>query len=228
MQKGLTAAKTISSDLKKDWLEYLTEINLHRTFESIFYLGLPNEISNTLICAIIYSYDNDSKWIDLKQDSLAINKNIIKGLYGDHNDEWLNHFISLTNDDINESIGAYLDLLPDWRFVTARKQMDYHSKYVRETEANITTLDEDKKIKARENIGKLIKEAISQRKAADELLLLIEKDYVSTNHRVNQDFNTNFTQKSLEFSDNLKDDGSWRFFIKHTKPLWEAKKLNDR
>lgn len=223
MQKGIQAAKTISADLKKDWAEYLEEINFHRTFESIFYLALSNEITNTLICAIIYSYDNDSKWIDLKHDSLTINTNILKGLYADFNEDIFQQFITLKNDDINDSIGSYLDLLSDWRYVTARKQMDYHSKYVRETESNITTLDEDKKIKARENIGKLIKEAISQRKAADELLLLIEKDYVTTNHRVSQDFNAPFTQKSLEFSDTLKDDGSWRFFIKHTKPLWEAK-----
>jgi hypothetical protein len=224
MKKGIDCARTISSDLKKDWLSYFEEINLYVTFEPIFYLGLSNEITNTLIAAIIYSYDNDSKWIDLRQESIAINSNILKGLHADMNDEMIQNFIHLKNDDINNSIGAYLDLLPDWRFITARKQMDYHAKYVRETETNVTSLDEDKKIKARENIGKLIKEAISQRKAADELLLLIEKDYVSTNHRVSQDFNSNFVQKSLSFSDDTpKDDGSWRFFIKHTKPLWEEK-----
>lgn len=225
MKKGIDCARTISSDLKKDWLSYFEEINLYVTFEPIFYLGLSNEITNTLIAAIIYSYDNDSKWIDLKQESIAINTNILKGLHADMNDEIIQGFIHFKNDDINNAIGAYLDLLPDWRFITARKQMDYHSKYVRETEANVTTLDEDKKIKARENIGKLIKEAISQRKAADELLLLIEKDYVSTNHRVHQDFNANFVQKSLEFSDEIqKNDGSWRYFIKYTKPQWENKK----
>ena len=52
------------------------------------------------------------------------------------------------------------------------------------------------------------------------------QDFVSTNHRVHQDFNANFTQKSLEFTDENKpkDDGSWRYFIKYTKPEWEKKK----
>lgn len=226
MQKGITAAKIISKDLKKDWLPYLEEINLHRCFESIFYLGLPNEIANTLICSIIYSYDNESKWIELKHDSFTINTNILKGLYADLKEEMFQDFIHLKNDDINDSIGCYLDLLPDWKFVTARKQMDYHSKYVRQEETNISGLDEDKKIKARENIGKLIKESIAQRKAADELILLIEKEYVLTNHRVHQDFNANFSQKSLEFIDDNtpKDDLSWRYFIRYTKPQWEANK----
>jgi|SRR6185312_7003221 len=226
MQRGIITAKTISKDLKKDWLPYLEDQNLHRTFESIYYLGLSNEITNTLVCAIIYSYDNESKWIDLKHDSFTINKNIITGLYGSLDEEMFQSFIKLSNDDINDSIGSYLDLLPDWKFVTARKQMDYHAKYVRQEETNISGLDEDKKIKARENIGKLIKESIAQRKAADELILLIEKEYVSTNHRVHQDFNANFTQKSLDFSDETqpKDDGSWRYFIKYTKPQWEQNK----
>lgn len=226
MTKGINAAKTISKDLKKDWLPYLEEINLHRAFESIYYLRLSNEITNTLVCAIIYSYDNESKWIDLKHDSFTINKNILEGLYADLKEEIFQDFIKLRNDDINDAIGCYLDLLPDWKFVTAKKQMDYHAKYVRQEETNISGLDEDKKIKARENIGKLIKESIAQRKAADELILLIEKEYVLTNHRVHQDFNANYSQKSIEFTDDTmpKDDGSWRYFIKYTKPKWEQNK----
>lgn len=225
MQKGITCAKTLSSDLKKDWSGYLEEINLHRIFESIFYLGHSNEITNTLIAAIIYSYDNDSKWIDLKNDSLTINKGILNGLYADLNEEIFQDFINLRNDEVNDSIGAYLDLLPDWRFIDARKKMDFHSQTMRKKEPEWTKVDEKDRPKVTENMGRAMREATFQREAADKLILQIEKDFVGTNHRVSQDFNANFTQKSLEFSDNNspKDDGSWRYFIKYTKPEWEAK-----
>lgn len=224
MQKGIQCAKTLSSDLKKDWSSYLEDNNLHRTFESIFYLGASNEITNTLIAAIIFSYDNDSKWIDLKQDSLTINKNILTGLYASLDEELYQDFINLKNDSINEAIGSYLDLLPDWRYIDARKKMDFHIQTMRKKEPDWEKIDEKDHPKVRENMGRAMREATFQREAADKLILQIEKDYVNTNHRVSQDFNSNFTQKSLEYSDTPKDDSSWRYFIKYTKPEWEAKR----
>ncbi|MEK6881760.1 MAG: hypothetical protein AABY22_19235, partial [Nanoarchaeota archaeon] len=107
---------------------------------------------------------------------------------------------------------SFLDRISDWRFVTARKMIDYHSKYVRETEANLDSMDEDKKIKARENIGKLIKESVAQRRTADELILQIERDYVNTNHKVDQDFGEKFTDTTIK-----TDIYSWRSYVRSLK-----------
>lgn len=231
MQKAIILASKISKQLDKNWTSEIEEVNLHRCFEPIFRLE-HNIISlNTLVCAIIYSYDNESKWIDLRQDGYTINKNILSGLGADIEEQIFKDFIHLSNHEIVLCIGNYLDLLPDWRFVTARKQIDYHSKYIRESESSMTEVDEDKKIKARENIGRLLKEAISQRKTADELILQIEKDYVKTNHRVEQDFNSNYTQKTLDFLDDssVTDAMSWRQFVKIILPQWkETKKMQPR
>lgn len=212
MQKALNLARQMSKNLENDWFSEIQEINLHKTFETIFELKLSNKITNTLICAIIYAYDQDSKWIDLKQDGMTINKNILEGLGADLNELIYNDFLNLKNDEILDSIGAYLDRISDWRFVTARKMIDYHSKYVRETEANLDSMDEDKKIKARENIGKLIKESVAQRRTADELILQIERDYVNTNHKVDQDFGEKFTDTAIKV-----DCLSWRAFIRNLK-----------
>ena len=225
MQKGISAAKAISKDLKKDWLPYLEENNLHRTFESIYYLGLSNEVTNTLVCSVIYSYDNESKWIDLKHDSFTINKNILTGLYADLKEEIFQDFIYLRNEDIRTSIGNYLDLLPDWRFRHVRKLIDYYTTVMNQKEPDTTNIDEEKKSTAFSNRGKAIREAKTQRLDADELIKLIRTDTVLTEHRINQDYGVSYAQKTIDFSEDIpKDDLSWRFFIRYTKPQWEKDK----
>lgn len=215
MQKALLLAQKIRSDLGKNWLTEIEDVNLHKCFEPIYRLEYSIITLNTLTCSIIYSYDNESKWIDLKQDGFTINKNILVGLDADPEEPIFKEFVESRNEEILYAIGNYLDLIPDWKYVTARKQIDFHGKYVRSTEPNAMDLEEDKKIKARENIGRLIKESVSQRKAADELLELIHKENVNTQRRVEQEFGVDFTQKSLEFSDSTqqRDIMSWRSFI---------------
>lgn len=218
MQKALELVKIISKQLDKNWLPELQEINLHKTFEPVYRLEYNIITLNTLVCAIIYSYDNESQWIDLKWDGFTINKHILEGLNADINEEIFKEFIELKNQVILYTIGSYLDLLADWKFVTARKQIDFHAKYIRESEPMFATdFDVDKKIKARENIGKLIREAISQRLEADKLLEQINKEYVKTQHRVQQDFNADYVQSSIDFLEPpvKKDILSWRQFVKY-------------
>ncbi|MEK6881761.1 MAG: hypothetical protein AABY22_19240, partial [Nanoarchaeota archaeon] len=90
----------MSKELEKDWISEIQEINLHKTFEKIFELKLSNRITNTLICAIIYAYDQDSKWIELKQDGRTITKNILEGLGADLKEPIYDEFLNLKNDDI--------------------------------------------------------------------------------------------------------------------------------
>jgi len=212
MQKALKAAKTISRDLSESHIELLEENNLYWVFQPIIEMDLDKKVQNTLICAIIYSYDNESTWIDLKQDGQSINTSILKGLKADFSIPIYNEFLLQTNEKINESVGNYLDVIPDWRFVTVRKHIDFHAKYIRqaENEEDFKSLDAEKKTKAREALGRLMREAVNQRKAADALISEIHRDYVSSQHRVKQDFGASFVDETIK-----RDIYSWREFILH-------------
>lgn len=215
---GLSIAKTISSNLKEDYTELLKEHNYYSVFEPIFNLLLTTPKINTLICAIIYSYDQDSNWINFNKDGYEINREIIEGLGGNMKEEIYTQFTELSNPNINEAVGAYLNSMIDWRFTTAREFIDYHAKYIRTKEEDMTGLEEDKKMKTRENIGKLKTEAMAKRKASDELVVLIKKDFVNTDYRVKQDMGVSFTDETIK-----KNIYSWRTFVTYDLPELKKK-----
>lgn len=216
---GLSIAKNISSNLKEDYIDLLKDQNYFHIFQPLFELHLKQVQLNTLICAIIYSYDQNSNWINFNKDGYEINREILTGLGANFKEEIYNHFIELSNPQINEAVGSYLNSMIDWRFTTAREFMDYHAKYVRVKEEDMTGMDEDKKMKTRENIGKLKTEAMSKRKASDELIELIKKDFVNTDYRVKQETGLSFTDETIK-----RDTLSWRQFIAYD--LIELKKKN--
>jgi len=199
------------------------EQGLHWIFEPLNELEISRKERNTLICAIIYSYDNESTWIDLKQDGQVINGAILRGLKADLTASIYDDFLNQRNEKISETIGNYLDALGDWRFTTVRKHIDYHAKYIRmtENEEDFKGLDAVKKTAARENMGKLMREAVNHRKAADLLIQEIHRDYVSTQHRVSQDFNKSYVEESIK-----RDPYSWRQFVYYDLPIvLEKRKL---
>lgn len=209
MIKAVQVATQISKDLTKDAVPTLEQYNLHTPFDSIFLMDLPTDVANTLICAIIFSYDSHSQWHDLKKTSYDDKIAILTGLRADLSNPIYNEFINISNDDINDAIGSFLDTQSDWRFGQIMRSRDYHSKALRTPEPEFTNLDEDKTIKAKEGIGKLLREGLNHRKLADEYLLQIEKDYVNLNHRTKQDFGVDFTTQSTQ-----RDIYSWRGFIR--------------
>jgi hypothetical protein len=213
MQKHIEIAKKISKELDKNWLPELKEMNLYKPFESIYKLSYNISVLNTLVCAIIYSYSPESKWIELKQDGFSINKNILKGLNVDFSEPIFNEFCELSNKDILDCVGEYLDIITNWKFVTIRKMIDFHSKTMSEKEPDLKEVDEEKKPKVRENISKTMREAVFQRNAADQLIQELEKEYVNTNHKTTEDFGTNFIQTSLDMGRKI-DPMSWRDFIR--------------
>ena len=71
------------------------------------------------------------------------------------------------------------------------------------------SMEDDKIIKAKEGIGKLLREGLNHRKLADEYLLQIEKDYVNLNHRTKQDFGIDYTEAVTK-----RDIYSWRLWIR--------------
>lgn len=221
MKLHIEIAKHISKDLDLDYKEYLSDLNYLRIFERLFLLGMSNRVVNTLVCAIIYSYSNSSKWIDLRQDGFSINKGILEGLKADFKIEIYQQFLMLSNEDILDCIGALLDTMKsDWKFITIRKMIDFHSKTMMQSEPDLTNTDEEKKPKVRENISRTMKEAVLQRDSADKLIAEIETTYVGTNHRIKQDFGVEFTEQEINIS-----ILSWRDFIKYTVlPLKNATK----
>lgn len=219
MGKIIETAKKISKQLDKDNYELLENINLHKVFDSIYSLKASNEITNTLVCAIIYAYHHESNWSDLKKSSYDDKINILKGLNAKITEPLYNDFLNFRCEEINDCIGDFLDQLPDWRFAQIIRSRDYHSKALREKEPEFSSdLDDDKRIKAKEAVGKYIREGLSHRKLADEFLAQIEKDYVALNQRTEQDFGVKFTDQELKYDKEL-----WRNFIKYEKPLLEAK-----
>jgi len=210
MIKAINVATAISKDLTKDALPLLEQYNLHIPFDSIYSLmDLPTDVANTLVAAIIFSYDAHSQWTDLKKTSYDDKIAILKGLRADLSNPIYDEFINLSNEDINNCIGEFLDTQIDWRFSQIMRSRDYHSKALKTPEPESTMLDEDKTIKAKEGIGKLLREGLNHRKLADEYLLQIEKDYVNLNHRTKQDFGVEFTTQSTQ-----RDIYSWRNFIR--------------
>lgn len=217
MQKAIEAARRISKNIDVDSFSILEEFNLHTAFDSIYFMGLENKVANTLICAIIYAYDANSNWCDLKKTSTADKENILKGLKADMSVIFYNEFIELKNDDINNAIGDFLDLQPDWRFSQVMRSRDYHSKALKEDNPDFGEQDNDKIIKAKEALGKYLREALNHRKICDEYMLQIEKDYVNLNHRTENDFGVKFTDVETK-----GDIMSWRFFIQQNNEKKKA------
>lgn len=223
MQKAIKLARLISGKLDSDHSDAIEEQGLHWIFDPLNELEISRKERNTLICAIIYSYDNESSWIDLKQDGQVINGAILRGLKAGLTASIYDDFLNQRNEKISETIGNYLDALGDWRFTTIRKHIDYHAKYIRmtENEEDFKGLDAVKKTAARENMGKLMREAVNHRKAADLLIQEVHREYVTTQHRVSQDYNTSFVDESIRI-----DPYSWRDYIKHKyEPMQERKKI---
>lgn len=217
MIKAIELSRQISKDLEKNWLPELQEYGLFKTFEPIYKLNNSIGVLNTLVCGIISSYDPDSKWIDLKNDGYSINRNILFNLSADLSLEIYEEFCTQSNEDICECIGNYLDLIKNWKFVTARRMIDFHSKTMMQKEPDLKDVDEDKKPKVRENMSRTIREAVLQREAADRLIEELNKEYVLTLERTKQDFGADYIQKSLEMLEEpaVKSDiMSWRAYIK--------------
>lgn len=202
MQKAIQLANKISKQLDKDCSDLVEECNLHKQFEPIYDLKLSNEITNTIICAIIYSYDVDSKWCDLKKTSHEDKILILAGLNAEMSELAYGEFIGLKREEINVAIGNFLDVQGDWKIAQIRRSRDYHSETIMRQSVSLEA-------KEQEQIGKLLREGINMRKIADDYMKELETAYVGLNHRTKQDFGEEFTEFAVK-----KDIMSWRIFVK--------------
>lgn len=211
MVKAIEAAKKISKSLEENHLEYLRELNLHKVFEPIFALNHSIGVCNTIVCYIIYAYDNNSSWIDLNADRLDDKCKIFNGLDADINDPVYIDIANLKSEEVNDVIVDYLITITNWKWRTILSCFDFHAINIKAATAPTTSTDELDKAKINKAKGELLKEAIRQREVGENLLKEIQKDYVRSDRATQQDFNFEMT------GEDKIDPLSWRQYIRRLK-----------
>lgn len=238
MNKAIEAANLISKDLNKNHSFYLEDIGLSKTFSGIYYLGLPGKDENRLICFIIYSYDPDSKRLDIRKDRYENKYSILESLGAHMDSEVFNEILTNSNEEFNNVVTNYLESLTNWRWPSIYSLLDYHSSMIRfatqKTEAEKsfdkinkegvkTTLvqeyDIDTISKVNLQKSEIFKRAIEAREQADKLLEDIRKEFMPTDHAIQSDFGFTFTDTAKKKVDIM----SWRSWIQE---LNEKKRLN--
>lgn len=218
MQKSIEIAKRLKGNLEGDWRKEIEDANLQIVFEEIY--KLPNTIIhiNTCIAFIIFSYDSDSGYINLKQDRYLNKVDILEGLGGNPSEEVYQLLLNVDTDDFQEVISKFIKRQPDWRFRTIVTCFDFHSKHIGTAAEPIsaTITDDLEKAKINKAKGELLKEAIRQREVGEQLLLQIKKDYVNLDHVTQSEFG--FIATEVE----KYDVQSWRSFIKRRNNLAKA------
>lgn len=229
MIKYIEVCKKIANNLNESGFPLLKEVNLHTVFEPVYDMDIPLKHINQIVCYVIYSFDPDSTWLDLRKDRLENKIRIIEGLDQNPNTSPFEDIINGKNEKINEVCLSFLGTLTDWRWTTIFSLLDYHSNMIRfvhqkteseksfdkmDKEGQVQTLTEDLAAdtiaKINKQKGELLELAINRRKQADELLSEIKRDFVVTDSATQSDFGFNFSDTSKERVDIM----SWRGFIK--------------
>lgn len=239
MQKVFELAKSMSVDLEKDWTASLENLNLHKIFYSLSDLpDIDLKTINIITCYIIFAYDNDSTWLNLKQDRLQ-NKNRILSSITDTKTPYLEEMIYNDSADINDVIASYLEEQATWKFRAVMSLLDFNSRMMRfvnqktEEEKTYDKLNKEGEIKqmtkeydidvitrVNKQKGELLEQAIGARERADKLISELKKEFVQVDHATQGDF-------GFEITDEKKINPElWRDFIKfRVIPLREKQKL---
>jgi len=230
MNKAIEAAKKLSKEPDVNHLSYLDDINLKKTFEGIYKLNFSIVDSNLLVAFIIYAFDPDSQKLDLRKERKENKISIAINIGLDIKKDVINEILENANEKFNDVVALFLSELKDWRFQTIFTLLDYHSNMMRfanqqtEAERSFDKMNKEGEVKTLtveyelDVIGKINKQkgelldlAINARKKADDLLAEIKKDFVNTDHAVQQDFGFNYTDSAKSKSDIY----SWRDWIKN-------------
>lgn len=235
MKDAVELSKKISKNLDKNWMPDFEDINLHKIFAPIFSLNHNIITINSICCYIIFAYDNDSSWLNLKQDRLENKTRIANSLNADT--KIFQDIIENGNELVNDVIAEYLTSQATWKWQHIMSQLDYYintMKFVKqktEEEKTIEKMNKDGEVKsitseyeidtlAKVNKlkGELLKSALEAREDADRLLNEVKKEFVQLEHAVQGDFAFSITEEK-----NINPE-SWRDFIKVTLPKMKEKK----
>lgn len=226
MAKEIELIKKIREDLSKDWKDELRDYNMPDSFASI-YSTTDIENANRLICFVVYAYNPDSLWLDLRKDRLENKTKILHHLDANIDTLLFQDVINNKNEVVGMAIFDFLEQLKNWKWRAVFDLLDYSSKMFRfatqdteeersfdkmnkegEVKTLVQSFDIDTISKVNKEKGLLLDQAIAKRKQADILLEEIRKDYVVTDNAVQQDFGFSYTETAKK-----KDLLSWRDFI---------------
>jgi hypothetical protein len=209
MQKAIEIVKKISKQPDKNWLNELENINLHKIFYPVYLLTHDIVTLNTIVVFIVYAYDNDSGWIDLKKDRVENKKDILIGLGVNYEEEVYQTLINAESDEFQQVISDYLKAITTWKWKTIMSCFDFHAINIQKANSATKSTDELEAAKINKAKGELLKEAIRQRDVGEQLLKEIKSEYVKTDRATQQDF-------SFEMTDEHKiNSESWRDFIRY-------------
>jgi len=228
MPSAIQVSKEIRKNILADWSELLEDNNLNKIFLSVTRLPLSTEDKNKIICFIIYSFDPESLWLDLKKDRTENKKSILGNLDADTENELYKNIVSNKHESVNEAIFNYLESLKTWKWKAVFDLLEHSSNISRfamkETkeeikyseinkEGQIEKYSDDVDIatitKVNKEKGLLLNQSIEYREKADKIIEEIRKEFVSTDNATQQDFGFQFSDTSKK-----RDIMSWREFIK--------------
>lgn len=219
MQAAITLAKNIAKDTSKNYYEEFFLINLHKDFDPIYKSGYTQTQSNVIAAFIIFSYDNDSPWLDLQKDRHDNKRKILISLGVDPDSKIYSDILNYDDDGVQEVILSYLLNQTDARWQEIISLLDYSTKMLLfcnrktsdknkkgtrkndlgEMEDEFDFLDQTEVAKINKEKGDLLLKAIEARKRGEELLQQIRNDYVKVDNAVQKDF-------GFQFTDNKKFD----------------------
>lgn len=228
MTKAIEVAKLLAKTPKGNYIQDLDDISLYKVFEGLYEMGYPTVDENRLIAFVIFAYDPDSQKLDIRKDRYENKANIMQGLGIDIKSELMQEILTNSNENFNTVVLKYLETLTNWRWPTIYSLLDYHSNMIRfanqkteaeksfdkinkEGEIRTLTTEYDIDVISKVNIQKseIFKRAIAAREDADKLLEDIRKEFMPTDHAVQQDFGFQFTDTAKKKVDIM----SWRSFI---------------
>lgn len=227
MLKAIDAAKKIIKSFDESGYKFLEEVNLHKIFDSIYDSDESLHTCNAISSFVILAYDNDSSWLNLKQDRVENKTKILKSITPLYTVEYFRKVIHNDNSMVNDIIASYLEEQATWKWRHIMTSIDFHSTTLRFVQKKIdkgrTTEVEDKdgeKSKVTEEYdidliakvgkqkGDLLKQALEARASADNLLAEIRKEFVQLDHVITGDFGFSITDEKKI------DPMIWRSFIK--------------
>ncbi len=226
MQKAIELVKLVSKHPEKMWSDEIQEINLLTIFAPLFNLGFKPKDANLILCFIVYAYDNDSQWLNLKQDRYDNKVRIMKGVGLDLSNDLIAEIVDNENSPVNQIIVEYLIEQTTWKWNQIMSLIDQHQTIMRfvsqktdeqkqveklNKEGDIVTLNQqygdDALAKILKTKNELLTQGVQIRRDADELLSEIRKEFVQVDNAVQQAFGFELTATK-----NI-DPMSWRLWI---------------
>lgn len=215
---SIDLAKKMSKDLDRNYLPELELANLHTIFRPIYKHNLTIGAQNTIVAFIIFSYSEDSPWLNPRKDRNTNKREILEGLGADPDNRIYKEILDYTNDSIHDVTISYLMFQKDSRWVQIASLLDYSDKMMlfgnqrtsekqktgtSETEEKgmidvFEYLDQSEIAKINKEKGELLLKAIDARTKAESLIKAIENDYQKLDAVTNAEFGISFTDTKVD------------------------------